>query len=92
MSDLRFAVLGTGFWSQFQIPAWFEAGGVDLVAVYNRTVSKAEAVAAKFNVPKVYGDPEEMLRKEDLDFVDIITELREKRPSSKGNKASGNYG
>lgn len=75
MSDLRFAVLGTGFWSQFQIPAWFEAGGVDLVAVYNRTVSKAEEVAARFNVPKVYGDLEELLQKEELDFVDIITEV-----------------
>jgi D-apiose dehydrogenase len=75
MSDLKFAVLGTGFWSHFQIPAWFEVGSVDLVAVYNRTVSKAEAVAAKFNVPRVYGDVEELFQKEELDFVDIITEV-----------------
>jgi predicted dehydrogenase len=75
MSNLKFAVLGTGFWSHFQIPAWFEVGGVDLVAVYNRTVSKADAVAAKFNVPRVYGDAEELLRSEELDFVDIITEV-----------------
>ena len=75
MSDLKFAVLGTGFWSHFQIPAWREVGGVELVAVYNRTVSKAEAVAAKFGVPRVYGDPEELLRNEKLDFVDIITEV-----------------
>ena len=58
MGNLRFAVLGTGFWSHFQIPAWFEVGGVDLVACYNRTVSKAEAVARKFDIPRVYGDPE----------------------------------
>ena len=75
MSKLRFAVLGTGFWSHYQIPAWFEAGGVDLVAVYNRTVSKAEKVAQKFGVPRVYGDPEELLQKEQLDFIDIITEV-----------------
>ena len=75
MSDLKFAVLGTGFWSRFQIPAWFEAGGVELVAVYNRTVSKAEQVAAKFGVPRVYGDPEELFQQEELDFVDIITEV-----------------
>ena len=75
MPNLRFAVLGTGFWSQFQIPAWLEAGGVELVAVYNRTVSRAEAVAKRYSVPNVYGDPEEMLLKEELDFVDIITEV-----------------
>jgi D-apiose dehydrogenase len=75
MGRLRFAVLGTGFWSNYQIPAWYQVGGVELVAVYNRTVSKAETIAAKFQVPKVYGDIEELLRSEKLDFVDIITEI-----------------
>ena len=32
-------------------------------------------MAEKFGVPHVYGDPEELLRKEELDFVDIITEV-----------------
>jgi len=75
MSSLKFAVLGTGFWSHFQIPAWHEVGGVELTAVYNRTVSKAERVAAKFGVPRVYGDVDELFQKEELDFVDIITEI-----------------
>lgn len=75
MADLKFAVLGTGFWSHFQIPAWFEVGGVELVAVYNRTVSKAEQVAKKFGVKRVYGNPEELLKNEQLDFIDIITEV-----------------
>jgi predicted dehydrogenase len=67
--------MGTGFWSHYQIPAWFEVGGVELVAVYNRTVSKAEKIAEKFNIPRVYGDPEELFEQEELDFVDIITEI-----------------
>jgi len=75
MSGLKFAVLGTGFWSHYQIPAWYEVGGVELVAVYNRTVSKAEKVAERFNVPRVYGDPDELFQREELDFVDIITEV-----------------
>ena len=75
MPDLRFAVFGTGFWSGFQIPAWSEVGGVQLVAAYNRTVAKAEQVAQRFGIPKVYGDPEELLRREQLDFIDIITEV-----------------
>jgi hypothetical protein len=27
MSNLKFVVMGTGFWSHYQIPAWFEVGG-----------------------------------------------------------------
>lgn len=75
MPDLKFAVLGTGFWSGFQIPAWFEVGGVQLVAVYNRTRSKAEKVAERFGVPRVYDDAEQLFQNEELDFVDIITEV-----------------
>ena len=75
MADLRFAVMGTGFWANYQIPAWFEVGGVELVAAYNRTLSKAEKVAEKFDIPRVYGDAEELFQKEELDFVDIITEV-----------------
>ncbi len=75
MPNLRYAVFGTGFWSYFQIDAWNEVGGVDLVAVYNRTVARAEKVAARFSVPHVYGDPEELLRNEQIDFMDIITEI-----------------
>lgn len=75
MEDLKFAVLGTGFWSTYQIPAWHEAGGVELVAVYNRTGSRAEATAERFGVPRFYDDAEELFRNEELDFVDIITEV-----------------
>lgn len=72
---LRFAVIGTGFWANYQIPAWKELDGVDLVAVYNRTKSKAEAIADKFNIPHVYDNVQDLLDREELDFVDIITDV-----------------
>jgi predicted dehydrogenase len=75
MADLKFAVLGTGWWSTFQIAAWFEVGGVELVAAYNRTISKAEKVAKKFDIPRIYSNPEKLFQKEKLDFVDIITDV-----------------
>jgi D-apiose dehydrogenase len=80
MSNLRYAVFGTGFWANYQVPAWDEVGGVELVACYNRTVARAEAFAKKFGVPRVYGDPEELLRGEQLDFIDIITEVPAHEP------------
>ena len=45
MEKLKLAVLGAGFWSQFQIGAWSEIPDVEIVALYNRTRSKAEALA-----------------------------------------------
>ena len=76
MTDiLRFAIFGAGFWSRFQLAAWQELEGAVCVALYNRTLSKAEALAEAFNVPAVYSNPEELLQKEDLDFIDIITDV-----------------
>lgn len=75
MDKLKFAVLGCGFWSKFQIGAWSELDGVDLVAVYNRTLSKAQKIAEEFNVPRVYDNPEDLFKNEKLDFVDIITDV-----------------
>jgi predicted dehydrogenase len=75
MKKLRFAVIGTGFWANYQIPAWMELEGVELVALYNRTRSKAEAMARKFGVPSVYDNVQQLLATESLDFVDIITDV-----------------
>ena len=75
MEKLKFAVLGCGFWSKFQIGAWSELDGVELVAVYNRTIAKANKIAWYFNIPAVYDNPEELFEKEHLDFVDIITDV-----------------
>lgn len=75
MEKLKLAVLGCGFWSKFQIGAWSELDGVELVAVYNRTKSKAQKIAEYFKVHHVYDDADELLSKEKPDFVDIITDV-----------------
>jgi predicted dehydrogenase len=72
---LRCAVIGTGFWSRFQIAAWKELQGVEIVAVCNRTRARAEEVAQLFQIPMVYDTAEGLLEKEPLDFVDIITDV-----------------
>ena len=73
MDPLRFAVIGTGFWANYQVAAWKEVEGVELVAVYNRTIERAEALAKKFDVSHIYNSVEELLAQEKLDFVDIIS-------------------
>lgn len=74
MKELRFAMLGTGYWARYQLAAWRELKGVQCVALYNRTRSKAEQLAREFQVPRVYDDASELLRQERPDFVDIVTD------------------
>jgi D-apiose dehydrogenase len=73
MGSLKFAVFGAGFWANFQLGAWKELEGVECVAVYNRTLSRARALADRYGVPAAYDNPEELLRREKLDFIDVIT-------------------
>ena len=73
MENLRFALFGASFWARFQLAAWKELPGVECAAICNRTRSKGEKLAAEFGVPAVYDDPEELFRREKLDFVDIVT-------------------
>ncbi len=71
----KYAVFGCGFWAKFQIGAWSEIEGVELVALYNRTLAKAQKLAEMFHVPRVYDSAEELLGNEKLDFVEIITDV-----------------
>lgn len=75
MKTLKFAIFGTGFWSRFQLAAWRELEGVECVALYNRTLSKAEALGREFGISAVYDDASCLLDDNELDFVDIITDV-----------------
>jgi len=75
MSALRFAIIGTGFWSRYQLAAWGELKGARCVAFCNRTPAKAQALGSEFGISVIYEDAEEMLRGVKLDFIDIITDI-----------------
>lgn len=75
MKTLKFAIFGTGFWSQFQLGGWQELEGVECAALYNRTLSKAEDLAKRFGVPAAYDNAEALMKNEELDFIDIITDV-----------------
>ena len=72
---LRFAILGCGFWAKYQLPAWLELEGIEPVALYNRTINKAQILGKQYNIPNCYDNAEELLNNERLDFVDIITDV-----------------
>ena len=64
--NLRFAVIGTGFWANYQIAAWKELEGAELVALYDKAIPKAEAMAHKFGVSRVFDRVEDLLKKRRL--------------------------
>src|SRR5262245_57498523 len=80
MKPLRFAIFGAGFWANYQLPAWQQIPGAQCVAIYNRTLPKAEKLAERFGVTAVYDDAEKLLKTEELDFIDIITSVETHSP------------
>jgi len=76
MSEVKIAVFGCGFWSRFQIGGWFELPDARVVALYNRTISRARERAREFNIDHCYDDAEQLLQEcPEIDVVDIITDV-----------------
>ena len=76
MKKIKIAVFGCGFWSKFQIGGWYELPDVEIVALYNRTLSRARDRAKEFNIEHYYDDAEKLLQNHpEIDVVDIITDV-----------------
>ena len=73
MRELEFALIGAGFWSQYQLAAWGEIPGARCVAVCDQSLEKAQQRAFQAGVPNAYSDGRELFDKHDLDFVDIVS-------------------
>ncbi len=73
MKPQRFAMIGAGFWSRFQLAAWGEVAGAECVAICDLDCERASERARQFGVPAVYDDPRRLLQAERIDFVDIVT-------------------
>jgi len=71
--SLRGVLIGAGYFAGFQAEAWRRVEGVRIRAVADGVPAKAEAFAAKWEIPAAYTSAEEMLDRERPDFVDIAT-------------------
>jgi predicted dehydrogenase len=76
LKKLKLAVIGSGFWAGFQLAAWMEfKEEIEVIALYNRTLDKANKLAGKYHIAHCYDKVETLLQSEDPDFVDIITDV-----------------
>jgi len=74
MNDkLRIGVAGAGAISQFHLRGWSETADAQVVAVCDIDEAKARARAQTFDIPNIYADFRNMIEREKLDAVDIVT-------------------
>ena len=73
MTNIRVAIAGAGYFTQFQLDGWRRMPGIELAAICNRDQSKARALAERFGIPRVYGDVTEMIERERPGLLDIVT-------------------
>jgi len=73
MDRMRILGVGAGYFSQFQYLAWRAIAGVECVAIVNRDVAKAQALAARFGIPRAFSDLDRALEETRPDLVDLIT-------------------
>ena len=72
MKKLRIAIAGAGNIAQSaHLPVFEKRDDVEVVAICDLNLERAQKAADKFGVPKAYGSFEEMLEKETFDAVDI---------------------
>ena len=69
----RVGVIGAGFWAGFQLAAWAEHADATVVAIANRSLGPARALAERFGIEGVYDDPRLMIEAGGIDVVDVIT-------------------
>ena len=72
MSDIKWAVLGTGVITN-EMAVALKKIGRNIYAVGNRTYSKAVDFAKKYGIEKVYDDYNDMFTDSDVDVIYITT-------------------
>jgi len=73
-------LIGCGFFAANHLHAWNMVPGARIAALCDRDEGKLRAAGAAFGVDALYTDAEEMVAKEALDFVDIVTTAPTHRP------------
>ncbi len=71
---IRVGVLGAGRWAQMaHIPGWQRDPRCDVVVVCDPEQSRAEDLAAEFDIPEHSDDWQTVITRSDLDVIDVVT-------------------
>lgn len=73
MSKFRVGVIGAGSIAQSHLTAYSENPDVELIAVADINLERAQSVAEKYGAHRAYADPQELLADPEIDGVSICT-------------------
>jgi D-apiose dehydrogenase len=72
-APLRVGMVGCGYISYQHGPAWLASPDAELVAVCDADLARARARGGEWGVERCYADPADMIERERLDAVDVVT-------------------
>jgi predicted dehydrogenase len=71
---IRVAVVGAGRWAQMaHIPGWQRDPRAEVVAVADTDAAVAAQAAERFSVPEAVTDYRELVARDDIDVIDVVT-------------------
>src|SRR4051812_23990411 len=71
---LSIGVVGTGNWARAaHLPSFAAHPEVEIVAVAGIDRAEANRAASEFGISRIYGDGREMIEREELDLMSIVT-------------------
>jgi predicted dehydrogenase len=74
VKPLRIGIAGAGSWArQAHVPGFQSCANVELVAICDLDLARAQQVGAEAGIPAAYRSTEEMMAGERLDLVSIVT-------------------
>ena len=71
-NDLRVAVIGTGYFSQFHLQGWQQVAGAQVVALCDRDSARASQAAQQFAIDTVIANVDKLVSRTDIDLFDVI--------------------
>ena len=75
MKKLKGALIGCGFFAENHILAWKELRNIEIICVCDLDIKKANKFKSKFSILHSYSSIELMLKKHNIDFVDVVTTM-----------------
>lgn len=73
MKNFRIAIVGAGVWGETHAGIYREHPNVEPVAICDKNIEKARALAEKYGIQRVFGSVEELLAYGDFEAVSIVT-------------------
>ncbi|MFD0714457.1 Gfo/Idh/MocA family protein [Paenibacillus sp. GCM10027626] len=91
MSKVRVAVIGLGSWGECHVEAYRSLANVEIVAICDTREQKVQEIGERFSIAGRYTDSEDLLRRDDIDLVSVVTFEENHLPSTVQALSSGKH-